>query len=163
MRPSLIAICLGCCVGIAGAADEEKTKVIWKGELHLGDDPAKYDTQSTAGMSVQIPFRLSPAKAIKLSIAASDIQTLRGDGHYVDVSAHYQADASEATEAPLATFRIKDDEGKDRQFTFDVDLTKRNQPVEPDYYSVRIRVDTAIPFRLWDDFLLKEIAFEDMQ
>ena len=41
--------------------------------------------------------------------------------------------------------------------------TKTPRKEAPDYYSVKIRVDTAIPFGLWDDFLVKRITLEKVE
>jgi hypothetical protein len=132
----------------------------WQGTLHLGDNPMQYSTVQSAGMAVQIPFKLDVEKKGKLVVTTRDIQTLAGEGHYAELVAHYEDNDGPAREYVVETFRLKgDSKDADLDFTFDVNPLKGLYQ-KPAYYSVRIKVDTQIKFSLWDDFVLKRIELQ---
>lgn len=137
-------------------------KTVWQGEMHLGDDPAKYPKVTSAGMSFQVPVKLDPAKKARLTVTAREVQTQAGGGHYVEVVAHFAGKGfrTPAKEVVVDTFRIKDEVEADTDFTFDLDPAKNLGGAVPSYYSVRVKVDTGIPLGLWDDFLVKKIVVE---
>jgi hypothetical protein len=146
---------------VSPAADPVK-KTVWQGVIHLGDNPEQYPKVTSAGMTFQVPLKLDAAKKARLTVTATDVQTQAGDGHYVEVIAHFESKGfrTPAKEVVVDTFRIKDEVAADTDFTFDLDPTKNLDRAKPTYYSVRIKVDTGIPFGLWDDFLVKRIAVE---
>jgi hypothetical protein len=60
----------------------------------------------------------------------------------------------------VGTFRIKDKSADEKSYTFEFDSGKGLGDMKPDYYSVRIKVDTHVSFTFWDDFLVKRIEIE---
>lgn len=149
------------------AADDEQTvgkRPIWTGALHLGDDPARYSDIASAGMSMQVPLKLDAAKTGKLTITAKEVQTLQGDGHYVELLAHYAPEkpgATPAREVVVEVFRLKDQgDENEAEHWYSFDPRRGISGLDPDFYSVRIRVDTSIGYSLWDDFVLTRIEIE---
>ena len=103
---------------------------------------------------------LDPEKKGKLTITTRDIQTLAGDGHYAELLGHYEDEDGPAREYVVETFRLKGNSNNiDEDQTFDFDPMKKLY-ARPAYYSIRIKIDTQIKFKLWDDFLMKRIAID---
>ncbi|HYV38735.1 MAG TPA: hypothetical protein VE988_23825 [Gemmataceae bacterium] len=142
----------------ADGQEKQKPAPIWKGEIHLGDNPEAYDKITSAGMCMQVPFKADAAKKIRIVITAADVETLAGDGHYAEIVGHYQ-DGKKTSETIAKVFRIKDDSGQEKDFVFEFSA-KTDLKTAPAYFSVRIKVDTSIPFGLWDDFVVKQIRVE---
>lgn len=159
MKLPVLIVLLVAANHLATAADPIR-KTLWEGTLHRGDNAAQFASIQSAGMAMQIPFTLDPEKKGKLTITARDIQTLAGDGHYAELLAHYEDDDGQAREYVVETFRLKGNSNNvDEDQTFDFDPMKKLY-AKPAYYSVRIKIDTQIKFKLWDDFLLKRIAID---
>ncbi|HEY2414766.1 MAG TPA: hypothetical protein VGI40_21150 [Pirellulaceae bacterium] len=153
----LIVLLLGTA---ATAADPSRT-VVWQGVIHLGDNPAQFSSTNSAGMLMQVPFKIdAEKKTAKLTITTRDIQTLAGDGHYAELLAHYEDPDGPAREYLVQTFRLKGDSNNvDVAHVFDLEPLK-GLYAPPAYYSIRIKIDNQIKFSLWDDFLLKRIEIE---
>jgi len=150
---------LAVCGGDLTAAEPAR-KVVWEGSIHLGDNAAQFSNVQSAGMTMQIPCALEPEKTGKLTITTRDIQTLAGDGHYAELISHYEDDDGPAREYLVESFRLKGDSNNvDVDHTFDFDPMKKLY-AKPAYYSVRIKIDTQIKFKLWDDFVMKRITVE---
>lgn len=147
--------------GFGPAAGPAK-KTVWQGVIHLGDNPETYPKVTSAGMTFQAPLKLDATRKAKVTVTATDVQTQAGGGHYVEVVAHFENKGfrTPAKEVIVDTFRIKDEVEADTDFTFALDPAKNLDGAKPTYYSVRVKVDTGIPFGLWDDFLVKRIAVE---
>jgi hypothetical protein len=142
------------------AAGDTTRKMVWEGKIHLGDNAAQFASVVSAGMALQIPVILDPEKKGQLIVVTRDIQTLAGEGHYTELLAHYEDDDGPAREYVVETFRLKGDSNNvDVDHTFDFDPLKKLY-AKPAYYSLRIKIDTQIKFKLWDDFLLKRIEVE---
>ena len=137
-------------------------KTIWQGTIHLGDSPNAYPKVTSAGMAFQVPFQMTPGRATKLTVTAADIETQAGNGHYVEVFANFEKQPSKAPakETIVATFRIKDKAADDQTWSFEFDSGKNLGDMKPEYYSVRIKVDTHVSFTFWDDFVVKRIEIE---
>jgi hypothetical protein len=141
---------------VAGATG----KTVWEGTLHLGDSPEKYPGTTSAGMALQVPCKLEYEKKAKVTITTRDVETLAGDGHYVELLAHYEDIDGPAREYVVETLRIKEkatDADIERAFELD---PKKGLQSPPAFYSLRIKIDTAVRFSLWDDFLVKRITVE---
>lgn len=159
----LWALAVSCVFGPGPSpAAEPAKKTVWQGVMHLGDDPGKYPKVTSAGMGFQVPFKAAAGKSTKLTVTAEGVETQAGDGHYVEVVAHFEKQPAKAParEAVVGTFRLKDDSGKEKGFEFGFDSGRHLAGMKPDYYSVRIKVDTHIGFTLWDDFLVKRVEVE---
>ena len=145
---------------VASRAADPVRKTMWQGVLHLGDNPGQFSSIQSAGMAIQIPCALDAEKHGKLFITTRDIQTLVGEGHYVELVGHYQDDDGPAREYVVETFRLKGDSNNvDVDHTFDFDPLKKLY-AKPAFYSVRVKVDTQVKYSLWDDFVLKRIDIE---
>ena len=162
MKRVLLAVVLALSCFAATAVSEGKKKTVWQGTVHLGDSPEAYPKITSAGMAFQVPFKAETATATKLMISVKDIATQAGNGHYVEGIAHVEKQPSKAPakDIVVATFRIKDQSADEKQFTFEFDSGKNLGDMKPDYYSVRIKIDTHIGFSFWDDFLIKRIELE---
>jgi hypothetical protein len=155
-KPLSALFCVIAAASFAASAPQEKAHVIWEGQIHLGDNPEAYPKIASAGMCMQVPFKADAAKKYRITVKVCDVETLAGDGHFAEVFAHFQ-DKKETREEKLATFRIKDNSGDDKDFAFDFS-PKAALQAKPAYFSIRIRIDASIPFGLWDDFLVKQIT-----
>lgn len=141
-------------------ADSAERKTIWQGTLHLGDSPEKYPGTTSAGMAMQVPCKLDYEKKARLVIVTRDVETLAGAGHYLELLAHYEDIDGPAREYIVETLRLKEEATTaDIERTFDLDLKKGLQS-PPAYYSLRLKIDTAVRHSLWDDFLIKRIDVE---
>jgi len=142
------------------AADAKKT--LWSGVIHLGDSADSFPKITSAGMAFQTAFAAETGKASTLTVTVADVQTQAGDGHYVEVIAHFEKQPRKASakEIVVGTFRIKDKSGDEKAYTFNFNSGKNLEDKKPDYYSVRIKIDTHVGFTFWDDFLLKKIELE---
>ena len=160
-RALLIAVAAALCVSHSAHAGGTK-KTIWQGVIHLGDNSEKYPKITSAGMAFQVPFKAEFAKTTKITITVKEVETLAGNGNYVEVIAHYEKQPSKAPakEIVVGTFRFKDKSGEEKDFVYEFDSGKNLGDMRPDYYSVRIKVDTHIGFTLWDDFVVKRIVVE---
>lgn len=137
-------------------------KTVWQGTIHLGDSSEAYPKVTSAGMSFQVPFKMDAGKATKLTVTVQEIETQAGNGHYVEVLAHFekQPNKAPAKDIVVGTFRMKDKSADEKPFVFEFDSGKNLGEMKPDYYSVRIKVDTHVSFTFWDDFLVKRIEIE---
>jgi hypothetical protein len=137
-------------------------KTVWQGAIHLGDNPEAYPKVTSAGMAFEVPFKMQTGEATRLTVTVKDIETQAGNGHYVEVIAHFEKQPSKAParDVVVGTFRIKDKSAEDKPFVFEFDSGKNLGDMKPDYYSVRIKVDTHVSFTFWDDFLVKRIEIE---
>jgi hypothetical protein len=155
---SVVALFLA--TGNVVVSAEPAQKTLWEGTIHLGDNASQFVSIQSAGIAIQIPCTLDPEKKGKLTVTTRDIQTLAGDGHYAELIAHYEDDDGPAREYVVETFRLKgNSDNVDEDHTFDFDPLKKLY-AKPPYYSIRIKVDTQIKFKLWDDFLVKRIVVE---
>jgi hypothetical protein len=161
VRPILAAFLLAILPFLTATASESSRSAVWQGTIHLGDNPQQFTSTISAGMLLQIPFKLDPEqKTGKLTITTRDIQTLAGDGHYAELLAHYEDPDGPAREYLVQTFRLKGDSNNvDVDHVFDLEPMK-GLYAPPAYYSLRIKIDNQIKFSLWDDFLLKRIEIE---
>lgn len=156
---SLSAVLAASSVVASGASPSGAPNTIWQGVIHLGDNPQAYPKVTSAGVAFQIPFQLDPSKRARLIIGASDVKTEAGEGHYLDVIAHFQDGSGPAREVLVATFRIKEYATKE-SFPFEFDPSMGLKGKKADYYSIRVKIDTSIGYGLWDDFLVKRIDIE---
>lgn len=145
------------------ASAQEAGRTLWQGVIHLGDSPAAYPKVTSAGMAFQVPFKSPGFGKTRIAVTAADLQTLSGEGHYLEAVAHVESPQAPARAFVVATARLKGQAQEDREFTLEFDTSKNVEGMRPDYYSVRVRVDTSVGFTLWDDFLVKRIvvAFAD--
>jgi hypothetical protein len=105
---------------------------------------------------------MEAGKATKLTVTARDVETQAGDGHYAEVLAHFekQPNKAPAREVLVATLRIKDKSKAEKNFVLTFNSGKNLGDMTPDYYSVRIKVDTHVSFTFWDDFIVQRIEIE---
>jgi hypothetical protein len=140
-------------------AEERKNK--WQGVIHLGDSPEAYEHVASAGLAFQVPLVAEPSTKAKLTITTADVQTRQGEGHYAELYAHFQVEGGPAKEVWVDTFRLKElSTGDDKEHVFEFDSGQNLAGQRPDYYSLRLKIDTSLPFSLWDDFLVKRILLE---
>lgn len=152
----LLVLILAAIFGDGLEAAESKT--LWQGAIHLGDSPDQYSNVLTVGIAMQIPCQLDFQKPGKLTITTRDVQTLAGEGHFVELVAHYEDGDAPAREYVVETFRIKGDSTNvDIEHPIAFDPAKGLQGTPPAYYSLRIKIDTTVRFSLWDDFIVKRI------
>ncbi len=154
------AVLLGALLVPSSAVPQEAKRTLWEGVIHLGDSPAAYPMVTSAGMAFQVPFKSQGFGKARITVTAADLQTLSGEGHYLEAVAHVESPQTPAREFVVATARLKGQAKEDREYALELDTSKAVEGMRPDYYSVRVRVDTSVGYTLWDDILVKRIALE---
>ncbi len=114
-------------------------------------------------MAFQVPFKMEAGRPPNSRSPRPDIETQAGNGHYIEVLAHFEKQPSKAPAKDVVGRhlpRIKDKTADDKTYAFEFDSGKNLGDLKPDYYSVRIKVDTHVSFTFWDDFLIRRIEIE---
>ncbi len=137
-----------------------QSEFIWEGRQHLGDEPGIYGDAAYSGIALEFPLTLrkidpAGADATTLVLRTQDVQTFAGyPGHLISVTA-YEPDPNDpnhAIETVLATERLNGADNNSKEL--DLDLAGIASPA---IVSVRVRVDTAVPPGLYDDFLVTKL------
>lgn len=135
-------------------------ELIWRGRIHLGDEPGVYGDACYSGLSAQLPITLvktNPAgtDTATLVIRTADVQTFGGyPGHLVNVII-YQEDPGNPfhwNQTVIATERIASGDNNRKEVSIDLAAY-----VSPYFLSVRLRVDTEVPPGLYDDFVFTRL------
>jgi hypothetical protein len=132
-------------------------EMIWRGRVHLGDEPGIYGDACYSGLSVELPLTLQKTNATgpdttTLSLRTADVQTFAGyPGHALTVTL-FQPDPAQPlhwNEVPLATAVIgsADDDRKD----VSISLAGHTSPY---FLSFKVEVDTDVSPGLYDDFVV---------
>jgi hypothetical protein len=135
-------------------------EMIWRGRVHLGDEPGIYGDACYSGLSVELPLTLQKTSAAgpdtaTLSLRTTDVQTFTGYlGHALTVTL-FQPDLAQPlhwNEVQLASAAIgsADDNRKDVSFS----LTGHTSPY---FLSFKVEVDTDVPPGLYDDFVVTHL------
>lgn len=138
---------------------------IWRGRLHLGDEPGIYGDAAYAGLGVELPvtireFGENPPDTGTFSIITQGARRYEGyPGHRVEVVA-YEEDTDlpgRYRERVVAgeTLVPRAGESGASETRVEVDLAAV-VPREggPRYVGVRVRLDTTMPPALYDDIVL---------
>ena len=136
-------------------------EMVWKGRIHLGDEPGIYGDASYSGLAAELPITLSQTSSpgpdtTTLVVTTEDVRTFAGyPGHRISVIL-YEPEPARPThwqEIVLATARLTTSD-HDRQELL-VDLSGHSSPY---YISVRVRIDTDVPAGLYDDFVWRTLS-----
>jgi hypothetical protein len=135
-------------------------EMIWRGRIHLGDEPGIYGDASYGGLSVELPLTLQKINAAGpdttiLSLRTADVQTFAGyPGHGLTVTL-FQPDPAQPlhwNEVPLATAVIGSADNNRKDVT--INLAGHTSPY---FLSFKIEVDTDVPPGLYDDFVVTQL------
>lgn len=134
-----------------------ETKMIWKGALHIGDEPGIFGDSSYVGLSCELPFTLyrftdTGSDQLTLLLETSPLRTFQSyPGHEVTVTA-FEPPArpgSHWTERRIGpVHRMK----SDAPSPMAIDLDLSDVPGKRLFLSLKVRVDTSVPAGLFDDF-----------
>ena len=135
-------------------------EMIWRGRIHLGDEPGIYGDAWYGGLSVELPLTLQKTNATgpdttMLSLRTADVQTFAGyPGHALTVTL-FQPDPAQPlhwNEVPLVTTVL----GSADQNRKDVSISLAGH-TSPYFLSFKVEVDTEAPPGLYDDFVVTHL------
>lgn len=136
-------------------------ELVWRGRVHLGDEPGVYGDACYSGLSVDLPVTLertassSGPQTTALEVITEDVQTFSGyPGHLISVVLYEPTPGSpdHFHEVVLASKRLTSADHNRVQVK--IDLTDRSSPAR---VSVRVHVDTEVPPGLYDDFVVTRL------
>lgn len=138
------------------------TSMIWRGRLHLGDEPGIYGDAAYTGLSTDLPLTLTKyadeaaADDVTIEIAAEGVSVFPAyEGHLVSIVGYRSLPAAgdsvpQWEEVVLTTARLTDNQLRVR-----VDPRKSSGLK---HLSVRVRVDTSLSAGNYDDFVLLALS-----
>lgn len=138
-----------------------KPETIWKGRVHLGDEPGSYGGACYSGLGAELPVTLERTSATgpdttNLIVQTEDVQTFTGyPGHLIRVLL-YEPDPAQQFHwktRVLKEARLVNDD-HDRK-NIEIDLSGS---ASPHFISVQVRVDTEVTPGLYDDFILAKLS-----
>lgn len=139
----------------------QQAELIWRGRIHLGDEPGIFGDAAYSGLGVELPITLiktDPAAedATTIIVRTKEVQTFTGyPGHRITVAA-YVPDPDEpnhANRTVLATERLTTADDNRKEVA--VDLSGLAFPA---FLGVRLEVDTDVPPGLYDDFVFVRLS-----
>jgi hypothetical protein len=132
-----------------------KSELIWKGRLHLGDEPGVFGDAAYAGLAVELPVTLTKSNSTStaaLTVHTENVQVIPPYlGHVVTVVAYGDGNAIE-----IGNARIEAPSDNDKAVETEVTLDLSSVP-SPAFAGVRIHVDTAVAPGLYDDFVVASL------
>jgi len=140
-----------------------ETKMIWKGALHIGDEPGIFGDSAYVGLTCELPFTLyrftdKGSDKVQLLVETSPVRTFQAyPGHEVTVTAFEPPTQPGAhwTERRLGDVRRMTSDGP-APMALDVDLSSvRGKRL---FLSLKVRVDTSVPAGLFDDFEILRLS-----
>jgi|SRR4051794_11248525 len=131
-------------------------ELIWRGRIHMGDEPGIYGDAFYSGLVAELPVTLqktdpSGPDSTILEVRTEDVQTFGGyPGHLVKVRLHKEDPANPLhyIVTDLTTERLTTADNNRQQLT--VNLAGAPSPA---FVSVQISVDIEVPPGLYDDFV----------
>ena len=140
-------------------------EAVWRGRLHLGDEPGLYGDASYVGLSAEWPLtlrRFEPADAapgrVRLVLVAEDVRIYPPHpGHRITVARYAPADGH-ANEHRWTKVLL--DPERERRLSADraeIDLVLPGEVVTI-HAGVRLEVDTTVHPGLCDDFVVTRIS-----
>lgn len=142
-----------------------KFELIWRGRLHLGDEPGVYGDAQYTGLCTEWPITLrkfdptsEAGGTVTFQIDSEDVAVFTGyPGHKVTVSRYVQ---DPSPENPFKWKRLPptpEDEHRLKEKTLDLDVTVPGGFATV-YVSIRVEVDTDVNPGLYDDFVLTRLS-----
>ena len=140
-------------------------ELIWRGRLHLGDEPGVYGDACYAGLAIDLPVTIRPLPAppvpkakhrLTFVLKADAVRTFPGDGsHRVTVVRYEESFApNRCRERVLAEERMDAAEQ-----TVVVPLAGGAPAGDaPLYASVRVRLNPEVRPGFWDDIVLLSLS-----
>lgn len=137
-------------------------ELIWKGRLHLGDEPGIYGDSAYCGLAAELPISISrsdptdqSATSFKLLLETEELQTFVGYlGHAIDVIL-YLPDPNQpfhSIEQLLAQARFVGTDNNRKEVVVTV-----GNATGPFRLSVRFRCDTTVNPGFYDDFVWRRL------
>ena len=132
---------------------------VWRGRIHLGDEPGIYGDAAYGGLATQLPIELQPFAAsggggrLHVFVEAEEVRVYGPEhGHRVVLVAHRPGPSGSApwTVEPLTSTTLGS--GKPAR----ADLVLEGEV--PRYLSVQVSIDTTIPPGLYGDIVLTSVS-----
>jgi len=134
-----------------------ETKMIWRGALHVGDEPGIFGNSAYVGLACELPFTLyrfteKGSDQVKLLVETSPVRTFQAyPGHEVTVTA-FEPPARPGdhwTERRIGpVHRMTSDAPSPMSIDADLADVKGKRL----FLSLKVRVDTSVPAGQFDDF-----------
>jgi hypothetical protein len=135
-------------------------ELIWRGRIHIGDEPGVYGDAAYAGLCVEHPITVypfdatSPKQDITVEIEAQDVQVFNGyPGHAVTVLG-YELDPA------AGPFKWKQVVLQSDRLATNTLSLKLAGLKSHKYLSIQVRADTTVAPGLYNDFVLVRLALQ---
>ena len=141
--------------------ERARPQFVWRGRLHLGDEPGVYGDAQYVGLGCDLPltvreFEENPPDTATFVLVAEGVGVREGYvGHSVQVVAYEQTDKlNHYRERVIGEVRLLQGETEVEVDPSAVTL----RPNAPRYLSIRVRLDTSVPPALYDDLVLTGLS-----
>jgi hypothetical protein len=141
-------------------AKNSKQEMIWRGRIHLGDEPGVFGDAFYSGLTAELPATIYRSKDRKgtsfvITLETEDLETYKGyPGHEVVVKI-YEPDPNlqfHSLERIIARSTFNSEHKNRKDLTIDV-----GQAHGPFRISVHMRCDTRVNPGYYDDFIWKRL------
>jgi hypothetical protein len=137
-----------------------QAELIWQGRIHLGDEPGIFGDADYPGLALELPITLERAPGAQedtttLVLRTEGVNTFSGyPGHLVTVTLYTPGSQPNVwKETVLTTARLTTADNDHKNV--EINLAGQTPPYR---VSVRVRVDTAVPAGLYDDFVFTSLS-----
>lgn len=137
-----------------------QAELIWQGRLHLGDEPGIFGDAAYSGLAAELPIFLEKSPDAEtdtttLVLRTEGVATFAGyPGHLVTVTLYTEGPTPFVWQETVLATETLTTADHDRK-NVEIDLTGQTSPYR---ISVRVRVDTAVPAGLYDDFVWTSLS-----
>jgi hypothetical protein len=136
-----------------------KDELIWKGQLHIGDEPGVYGVAHYVGLCTEFPLTIrpfdptNPKTDVTFLLESEDVSTYTGyPGHAVSLIAYEPTGPNKWKQVLLGSWLLTQSQSPLQMSVPDL---KGHQ-----YFSLQVRVDTTVQPGLYNDFLLTRLALQ---
>src|SRR5258706_11897249 len=133
-------------------------ELIWRGRLHVGDEPGVYGDAHYPGITSELPITVYRLLAMstddlpfELVLQTEDLETFQGyPGHLITIIIHEPDPTQQfhSKERVLATARFTSADNNRKAVSI-----RPGHSTGPFYISVQLRVDTTVNPGFYDDFV----------
>ncbi len=145
--------------------DNRHVELIWRGRMHIGDEPGIYGDASYVGLGIDLPVTVRPfpdqdnledRNELTFLLEADNVAIPQGyPAHRIIVVQHHESDESNHWEERV----IAEGRLDQAETTLVVDLGGI-EPLQDAvlYLSIRVQIDTEVPPGLYDDIVVRSLS-----
>jgi len=137
-----------------------QAELIWQGRIHLGDEPGIFGDADYPGLALELPITLEKTPGAQedtttLVLRTEGVNTFSGyPGHLITVTLYTPGPQPNVwKEVVLATAQLTTADNDHKNV--EINLAGQTSPYR---VSVRVRIDTAVPAGLYDDFVVTRLS-----